>query len=143
DDFLQAPFLQHVITDQHFSQRDRQGRTIAFLGRIMKDWNKIPRAIAVDERTAVCIDANGIAEVLGTNRAYFVRTDASKNPETFAVNTPITWHHDGKAMEVSAISATTSNNRFNVDTFEPVSTLGLEKYWWSVVSGNWIHISRP
>ncbi len=142
DDFLRAPFLQNVITDQHFSQRNREGRTGVFLGRIMKDWNKVPRAIAVDERTAVCIDENGIAEVVGTNKAFFVKTEADKSPETLVANSPVTWNRDGKAMYVSAISATGSNNKFNINTFEPESTAGLEKFWWVIVSGNWTQAVR-
>lgn len=142
DDFLRAPFMQNVITDQHFSQRDRQGRTAVFLGRIMKDWNQAPRAIAVDERTAVCIDEDGKAEVLGSNKAFFVQTDAAKAPETFAANSSVTWNHGGEALRVSSISAG-SANRFNMNTFEAENTTGLEKWWWSVMSGVWVQSVRP
>lgn len=143
DDFLKAPFLQNVITDQHFTQRDRQGRSAVFLGRIMKDWSKTPLGIAVDEKTAVCIDETGMANVMGSNKAFFLKTDAAKTPETFEANKPATWNRDGKAIQVSAISATAINNKFNMNTFEPDNTSGLEKYWWSVVSGSWIQAARP
>ncbi|GAA4778132.1 hypothetical protein GCM10023231_00750 [Olivibacter ginsenosidimutans] len=136
DDFLKAPFLQNVITDQHFSQRERQGRTAVFLGRIMQDWNKTPYGIAVDEKTAVCIDEAGMAEVVGTNKAFFIKTDATKKPETFEANKAVTWNREGKAIQVSAITAG-SNNKFNINTFEPENTTGLEKFWWSIISGNW------
>lgn len=142
DDFLKFPILQNVITDQHFSQRNRQGRSIAFLGRIMKDWGKTPYGIAVDEATAVCIDENGIATVIGSNKAFFLKTDAAKAPETFAVNTPVTWNHEGKAIQIFAQSGTASNNKFNLNTFQPESTNGLEKYWWAVASGNWAQSVR-
>lgn len=142
DDFLKAPFLQNVITDQHFTQRDRQGRTAVFLGRIMKDWSKTPYGIAVDEKTAVCIDEAGIATVTGSNKAFFLKTDAAKAPETFATGTPVTWNNDGKAIQVSAISATASNNKFNMNSFEPETTAGLEKFWWSVISGIWAQTAR-
>ena len=144
DDFLKAPLLQNVITDQHFSQRDRQGRAMVFLGRIITEgWNAMPSAIAVDERTAVCIDDKGMAEVVGTNKAFFLKTDATKKPEIFTSNTRVTWSHEGKAIAVSAISGTLSDNKFNVNTFEPESTTGWETSWWSVVSGNWSVGSRP
>lgn len=142
DDLLKAPFLQNVITDQHFTQRDRKGRSAVFLGRIMKDWNKTPYGIAVDEKTAVCIDANGMAEVLGTNRAFFLKTDGSKKAEVFEDGKPVTWNNGGKAIEVTAIAGTATNNRFNMTTFEPASTAGWEKYWWSVVNGNWSQSAR-
>src|SRR5690606_27895262 len=128
--------------DQHFSQRSREGRTGVFLGRIMKDWNKVPRAIAVDERTAVCIDESGMAEVLGTNKAFFIKTEANKAPETFAANSSVTWNHNGQALHVSAMSAAGSSNKFNMNTFEPESTAGLEKFWWAIVSGNWVQAVR-
>ena len=143
DDFLKAPFLQNVITDQHFTQRDRQGRLAVFLGRILQDWGKTPYGIAVDEATAVCIDETGMAQVVGRNKAFFLKTEAAKKPETFEANKAVTWNNDGKAIQVSAISATAGNNKFNMSTFEPDNTSGLEKFWWSVVSGNWIQSNRP
>ncbi|MGN7785009.1 cyanophycinase [Niabella sp. 22666] len=143
DDFIKAPFLQNVITDQHFSQRNRQGRSIAFLGRIMKDWSKVPYGIAVDEATAVCIDETGMAQVVGSNKAYFLKTDAAKTPETFTSGSSVTWNNGGQAIMVSAISAAATANKFNIANFEPESTAGLEKLWWSVVGGNWIQTARP
>jgi cyanophycinase len=37
-DFLKLPFLANTVTDMHFSERDRQGRLVAFMGRMMTDW---------------------------------------------------------------------------------------------------------
>lgn len=142
EDFLRVPYLQNVITDQHFSQRDRQGRAVVFLGRIMKDWDKTPNAIAVDESTAVCIDENGMAQVVGRNKAFFLRTDAAKKPEILITNSPVTWNNDAKAIHVSAITATATTNKFNMNTFEPDNTAGLEKFWWSIAAGNWIQSNR-
>jgi cyanophycinase len=136
--FLQAPYLENVITDQHFSQRERQGRTIVFLGRIMKDWGKAPYGIAVDEKTAVSIDEAGMAQVMGENQAFFISTEPAKTPETFLVNQPVTWNRDGKALKVSALSGKAKGNQFNVRTFEPASTTGLKNYWWSVVAGKFL-----
>ncbi len=142
EDFLTAPFLQNVVTDQHFSQRDRQGRTAVFLGRIMKDWNKTPLAITVDERTAVCIDETGMATVTGSNKAFFLKTEAGKTPETFTSGAPVTWNREGKALLVTAVSAA-ANNKFNMNSFEPENSAGVEKFWWSVVSGNLVQTTRP
>ncbi len=36
-DFLSIPVLKGVITDSHFSQRERMGRSLAFLARIVQD----------------------------------------------------------------------------------------------------------
>ncbi len=67
NDFLNPPFLQNVVTDQHYLARRREGRHVAFIGRILKDFNKSVLGIAADERTAVCIDDKGKAKVFGSN----------------------------------------------------------------------------
>ncbi len=135
DDFLQAPFMNNVITDQHFSQREREGRTTVFLGRMMMDWNKTPFGIAVDEKTAVCIDEKGKAVVVGDNKAFFLRTFSGKKPEILETNKSVTWNYAGKAIAVSSISGKASGNQFNMVTFEPSNTTGLTSSWWSVTAG--------
>src|ERR1035438_1733599 len=43
-DFLKIPHLENLLTDSHFAKRDRMGRTLGFLARIMQDgWSKSPR----------------------------------------------------------------------------------------------------
>jgi len=78
-DFLKLPRLQGIITDQHLHERDRIGRTVTLLARLIKDgWSEHPRAIAADRETSVHIDpATGIAEVFATPKhptpyAYFM-----------------------------------------------------------------------
>ena len=142
DDFLQAPFMQNVITDQHFSQRDRQGRTTVFLGRMMQDWNKTPYGIAVDESTAVCIDDKGMAVVVGSNKAFFLKTFSGKKPEILETNKSVTWNWDGKAILVSTISGKATGNLFNLITFEPANTTGMTSSWWSVVAGKMFFIDN-
>jgi cyanophycinase-like exopeptidase len=78
-DFLSVERLANAICDTHWSERDRCGRTIAFLARIVSD-GLAPfsqaRAIACDEGTAVCIDGNDQAVVFGgaetADYAYFI-----------------------------------------------------------------------
>lgn len=71
--FLVTPVLQGIITDSHFTQRSRMGRTVVFLSRIgAAGWTREPHAIGVDEATAVLVDAQGKARVVGTNAAYFI-----------------------------------------------------------------------
>jgi cyanophycinase len=72
-DFLSIPALQGIITDSHFSARQRMGRTVAFLARIVHDgWASPARAIGIDEGTAVLVEANGRATVAGKGSAYFL-----------------------------------------------------------------------
>jgi cyanophycinase len=74
-DFLKIPQLDNTITDSHFAKRDRMGRTLVFLARIIQDgWSKQPREIAIDEKSAVLVEADGKATVIGSGRgAYFLR----------------------------------------------------------------------
>jgi cyanophycinase len=90
-DFLKVPHLEVLITDSHFAKRDRMGRTLGFLARTMKDgWSKSPRGIAIDEKSAVLVSADGKATVVGSGRgAYFLRP--RQNPEVCEKGTPITF----------------------------------------------------
>ncbi len=71
-DLLGIPILQGIITDTHFDTRKREGRLLVFMARILASGqtDRI-RAIGVDERTAVLVDPNGHAEVVGKGEADF------------------------------------------------------------------------
>lgn len=143
NDFLKAPYLQNVITDQHYLTRTREGRSVVFLGRILKDWNIAAKGIAVDERTAVCIDATGKAQVFGdysTTRpysyAYFLVSDATKQPEQFIANTKVTWKNGEQAVAVYEIPASVNGGgNFNVTNFSFAEATGGKAYWWSIDNG--------
>lgn len=95
-DFLRVPRLRGLITDQHLQERDRIGRTVALLARLLQDgWTTAARAIAADRETAVHVDpATGKAEVFATADhptpyAYFLR--AGHLPERCAPGQPLTF----------------------------------------------------
>src|SRR5271157_4022279 len=78
-DFLRIPLLVGTITDTHFVKRDRLGRLLVFLARILQDgWADQVRAIAFDEDAAVLIVPDGQAKVVG-GPAYFL--EARNRPE--------------------------------------------------------------
>ncbi|NTS42432.1 cyanophycinase [Flavisolibacter sp. BT320] len=143
NDFLKAPFLQNVITDQHYLARTREGRSVVFMARIFKEWNLPVKAIAVDERTAVCIDSEGRAKVFGLSSAtrpfsyaYFITASPSKAPETVQAGQPLTWDRDGKALAVYEIQASaTGNGNFNVASFSTGEATSGKMYWWWVQDG--------
>ena len=91
-DFLKIPHLEDLITDSHFAKRDRMGRSLGFLARLMKDgWSSSPREIAVDEKSAVLVDADGKAAILGTGEgAYFLRP--TQAPDLCEKDVPLTFH---------------------------------------------------
>ena len=59
-DFLHMPFLSHVVTDTHFSARNRLGRSIAFLAKVRTSWDRNAIGLAIDQDSALCVDSNGI-----------------------------------------------------------------------------------
>jgi cyanophycinase len=74
-DFLNLAVLENTLTDSHFAKRDRMGRSLVFLARIMEaGWSKSPQEIAVDERSAVLVEGDGKATIVGKgNGAYFIK----------------------------------------------------------------------
>lgn len=90
-EFLKVPHLENLITDSHFAKRDRMGRTLGFLARIMKDgWSSTPREVAIDEKSAVLVEADGKATVVGTGKgAYFLRP--TQAPEICEKGEPLTF----------------------------------------------------
>jgi cyanophycinase-like exopeptidase len=90
-DFLKIPQLQNTITDSHFAIRDRMGRTLVFLARIMQDgWSKQPREVAIDEKSAVLVEADGKGIVIGSgNGAYFLRP--TQAPEVCRTGVPLSF----------------------------------------------------
>jgi cyanophycinase len=87
-DFLRIPLLVRTITDTHFSKRDRLGRLLVFLARILQDgWAAQVRAIGVDENAAVLLEPDGAASVVGAGAAYFL--EARTPPETCRRKTPL------------------------------------------------------
>jgi cyanophycinase-like exopeptidase len=83
--------LENLITDSHFAKRDRMGRTLGFLARIMKDgWSSAPREVAIDEKSAVLVEGDGKARVVGKGKgAYFLRP--TKAPEVCEKDVPLTF----------------------------------------------------
>ena len=97
-DFLVVPRLAGIITDQHLQERDRIGRTVALMARLLQDgWTTEARVIAADRETAVHIDpVTGKAEVFATADhptpyAYFM--SASRKPERCEPGQPLTFSH--------------------------------------------------
>lgn len=128
--FIELPFLDNTISDQHYSQRTREGRHITFMARMAKDMGiNQPKGIGVDEKTAVCIDRDGNASVFGTNKAYFLISNATI-PETCVANTPLTWDNTDNAVRAYIYQASnTGTSAFNLTTWpttQPTETWYVE-----------------
>jgi cyanophycinase-like exopeptidase len=68
------------------------GRTLGFLARIMQDgWSASPREIAIDEKSAVLVESDGKATVVGNGKgAYFLLP--SRPPGVCQTGQPLTFH---------------------------------------------------
>jgi cyanophycinase len=126
--FVKAPFMENVIADQHYSQRQRKGRHVAFMARIVQDFSITnPKGIGVDERTAVCIDQQGDALVMGSGTAYFLRA-SSTLPEVCEHGQPLTWNVNNQAVAVFSFSGSPGGTAaFNIGAW-PDSTP--HQYWY-------------
>lgn len=89
-DFLKVPGLENILTDSHFAKRDRMGRSLGFLARIVADgWSKMPREIAIDEKSAVLMEVNGSSKIVGNGQgAYFLQI--SEPPQACKAGQPLT-----------------------------------------------------
>ncbi|MGH8221796.1 MAG: cyanophycinase [Woeseiaceae bacterium] len=95
-DFLKLSRLEDVLTDQHLRERNRIGRTVALLARLMRDGlAEQPRAIAADRETSLHVSpADGTAEVFTTADhptpyVYFLRP--SRPPDRCEPQSPLTF----------------------------------------------------
>jgi cyanophycinase len=76
-DFLDIPQLRGVITDSHYSARNRMGRSVVFAARIVQDgWAKQVHVMGIDETTAVLVEADSTARVVGKGAAHIFALDA-------------------------------------------------------------------
>lgn len=109
-DFLHAPPLRGLITDSHFSERDRLGRLVTFMGRLQHDGG-LPqmRGVGVDEATAALVTPDGQARVVGRGEVHWVKSGAP--PEICQVGLPLTF----TGLEVTSTGA---GETFDLERFE-------------------------
>jgi cyanophycinase-like exopeptidase len=131
-DFLSIPVLKGVITDSHFSQRQRMGRSLAFLARIVQEgWANQAHGIGVDETTAVLVETDGRAKVVGKNSAYFMTLD--HRPELCTEGRPLTVLH----IRVIKLSA---GDNFDLKTWTATGGTAFEV---NVVEGKLTQSDQP
>lgn len=69
-EFLNMPYLTHVVTDTHFSARDRLGRLIAFVAQVRASTDPHAIGLGVDEDGALCVDADGLGRFFTASRGH-------------------------------------------------------------------------
>jgi len=94
------------------------------------------KGIACNEKTAVCIDENGIAMVVGLGKAYFLRQWCAA-PETCSQGQPLTWSNGAKVYVIAgpgnynAAPAATKSVNLN----DWITVMGGAYEYWTVNSG--------
>ena len=104
--FLDNALLADTITDSHFVRRDRMGRLLVMMSRVLNEGQvKELKGMGIDQETAVLVEASGEAKVVGKGAAYFLR--ASGTPARVKA---------GEALEFGPVSAVkvTAGGRFDV-----------------------------
>ena len=88
-DFFKWPPMRGIITDTHFTQRDRMGRTLVFMARILSagDFRRI-EALGISEATVLLVDRRGAGRVMGKGPVHVIVAD--KAPQVIERSTPLT-----------------------------------------------------
>ena len=93
-DLFQSALGGDKLYDSHFVTRDRMGRSLVFLARIVNNgWAAQPRGIGIDEETALLVLPTGAATMAGTGAAYFLQ--APGPAQVLADKTPMTYLNIG------------------------------------------------
>ncbi len=133
--FLDIPILKGVITDTHFAKRNRMGRLLTFLARLnVPDGRPSSssgpvRGIGVQERTAVLLESDGRATVVGKCCAYFI--DANTAQGTVEKGKPL-------AFGPLAVQKVAPGHSFNIKEWRGDAT----GYTLKVEAGT-IHSTQP
>jgi cyanophycinase len=98
-------YLDNLVTDSHFQQRDRMGRLVTFMARIDQDGlasDPVPRGIGINEQTALLIEADGMARVVANpyskklpvadqQRAVYLLSATTKTKMNVTAGQPLTY----------------------------------------------------
>lgn len=130
NNFLHPPFLGNAISDQHYTARNREGRHMVFMARILSDYGVYAMGIAPDEKTAVCVNGDGIATVIGEGDAYFIK--AASRPESIKKGKPLQWKRKRHALLVYRVRGSDEGNGniFLENLTEQQVTGGRWQHWW-------------
>jgi cyanophycinase len=115
DNLFSWSALKGTIVDTHFYQKDRMGRGMTFVARLLRD-GITPRALAIgiDEGTSVVVNQGGVAQVIANDQdgsAYLIFGD--HQPEVCEPETPISFSNyriwrirNGKTFDLNNLPTT-------------------------------------
>ncbi len=115
DNLFQWAALKGTVVDTHFYQKDRMGRAMTFVARLLRDGDSDRAlAIGIDEKTSLLINQQGIAQVITNDEkgsVYFILGD--HQPEVCEPQRPISFSNykiwrvrNGETFDLKNIPAT-------------------------------------
>ncbi len=117
DNFLNL--IPNVLFDQHFVERGRFGRLIAMIFNADFELGKNIIGVGIDDRTAICIEPNGIGIVKGSGAAAIFYKDSLTNfvndPSGYTIENLkcdqliAGWSFDFNSMNISFIPSSAKN----------------------------------
>ena len=138
ENFLHLSPLSHIITDTHYDERNRIGRHIVFIARIIADSKpSLIRGIGIDRDVAVCFELDGRACVYSdrNRKAHFLAVnDMSSTPEVLTQGLPLTWNNNKKAIEnIEIIGDEDGTQCFDINDWIAIGDSVLKYYY--VING--------
>lgn len=116
--FLTLPLLGGIITDTHFKQRDRMGRSAVFQAKLGSGG----RVVAVSEATSLFVTANGNAVVDGSHEVYVLRADGQTQYQQISCGQPVIINNllrykllPGQSYNLLTNSTAVSPTRLSID----------------------------
>lgn len=91
-DFLHMPWLEHVITDTHFTARGRLGRLISFVARLRHEGQVKMVGLGVDEATVLAVDENGMGRLFTNGHGYAWLVQPRGAPQRIVAGHPLEYH---------------------------------------------------
>ncbi|HSP87866.1 MAG TPA: T9SS type A sorting domain-containing protein [Ignavibacteriaceae bacterium] len=117
DNFLNL--MPNILFDQHFIERGRFGRLIAMIFNAKFEMGKDIVGVGIDDRTAICIEPNGIGTVKGSGAvAIFYKnnlTNFINDPSGYTIENikcdqlVASWSYDFNSLEISFIPPSAKN----------------------------------
>ena len=129
-DFLHMPHMDHVVTDTHFTARDRLGRLIAFVAQVRAATDPRAIGIGVDEDGALCVDKDGVGRFYTASRGYAWLVQ----PEGVPTLSP------GKPLDYPAVRVATLGTEGRIDLKTMTITDPVFEGTASVVAGRLLNV---
>lgn len=141
-DVLIPDYMENVITDTHFSARNREGRIVGFMARALYNQKDVlnfsdVKGIAADEETAFCYGKNGIGHVYGKSQVFFLRGNAPI--ERIEEGKNLHWSGNHQAVQVYRVNSQNPASFFDLTKWTGVG--GESEFWW-IDGSNGVHSSR-